>query len=300
MNDDVTINGLNNNHPSRIHTIELDSKPPTQHTIEILRDALTQEEFALQAGLTSDSDSQQNLARKLRAYNSDNCSPCQVIQSVFPIVEWLPKYSLKKNLIHDLIAGLTISVLHIPQGIAYSLLAGLGPVHGLYVSFFPTLIYLLMGTSRHVSIGTFAIASIMLSSIATKHGNGNGKPLLESALNLTEDNMTMSENLEAAGPTNLEVLTAVCLLCGLIQISMGILRLGSLSLILSEHLVSSFSTALAFYVATSQLTYILGFESLPRAKSGPLKLIRVSFQFKSSISYVGCTIFDFICNYYCK
>ncbi|XP_017491295.1 PREDICTED: sulfate transporter-like, partial [Rhagoletis zephyria] len=178
-------------------------------------------------------------------------------------------------------------------------LAGLGPVNGLYVSFFPVLIYTLMGTSPHISIGTFAIASIMLNNIATKLNAVNAPRLsadvifdiakngstaattassLFASVLIPDPNQTTTTasplNLLDDVPRTIEVLTTVCLLCGFIQLAMGFLRLGSLSLILSEHLVSAFSTAIAFHVATSQFGYIFGFEGLPRAPSGPLKLIK--------------------------
>ncbi|KAI2810169.1 hypothetical protein BLOT_001327 [Blomia tropicalis] len=222
-----------------------------------------------------------------------NCSLIGCARSLFPIIDWLPKYSIKSDLLPDLISGITISILHIPQGIAYSLLAGLGPVNGLYVSFFPVLIYVLMGTSPHISIGTFAIASIMLNNIAMKMGAQNGpidslssNSIIEigNNVNLTSNlnQPFMNESLIEDGTTanviiplqTIEVLTSVGLLCGFIQLAMGFLRLGSLSLILSEYLVSAFSTAIAFHVATSQFVQILGFENLPRTGSGPFKLIR--------------------------
>ena len=70
-----------------------------------------------------------------------------------PFCKWIFEYDLKTNLIKDIIAGLTIGIVHIPQGMAYSLMAGLDPVYGLYVSFWPVLIYAFLGTSRHLSIG---------------------------------------------------------------------------------------------------------------------------------------------------
>lgn len=228
-------------------------------------------------------------------FNSDycrRCSPINSIRSHIPIVEWLPKYQWRSYLCPDIIAGITISILHIPQGIAYSMLAGLPPVHGLYVSFFPVLIYALLGTSPHISIGTFAIASIMLNNIAmkigTKFDNDNNNispkndtmmitmtPTQSSLATVNTPMMMMMMNNNNNQPTTLEILTSVCILCGIIQIIMALMRLGSLSLILSEQLVSAFSTAVAFHVATSQLSSIFGYNNLTLAKSGPLKLIKV-------------------------
>lgn len=297
-----------------------------KHTryIDVTRQVLDLESFNHKAGysLPDSRDNQTSLGRDCDNGLSETYRQvvtCKWIKSLFPVLEWLPQYSIKANLFSDVVAGLTVSVLHIPQGIAYSLLAGLGPVNGLYVSFFPALIYVLMGTSRHISIGTFAIASIMLHNIAMKSGAINpptpadlvnattAGPLLFNLSTVTTQNTLINPNtvppLESivpttsspvldglstpsafsfavkSAPTTLEVLTSVGLLCGLIQICMGTLRLGTLSLILSEQLVSAFSTAVAFHVATSQLAYIFGFENLAPIRGGPGKLIMVTYSF---------------------
>ncbi len=73
--------------------------------------------------------------------------------SVLPILVWLPAYQWRTDLGPDFVAGLTVAVMHIPQSMAYAVLAGVTPVHGLYTSFFPQLVYMCMGTSRHLSMG---------------------------------------------------------------------------------------------------------------------------------------------------
>lgn len=186
--------------------------------------------------------------------------------SLFPIISWLPNYPFKKYLFPDFIAGFTISILHIPQGIAYSILAGLEAVNGLYVSFFPVLIYSFMGTSKHISIGSFAVASMMLRNVITKFETGPVQ-IQNQYSNTTSD----------WPPTHLEILTSVCIVTGFIQLAMGFLQLGTLSLILSDHLVSGFSTAVAVHVATSQIPNMLGIDNVPNQPSGALKLIKVSF-----------------------
>lgn len=90
------------------------------------------------------------------------CLVLAAINSLFPIFSSFKGYSLSRDLIGDLLAGFTISVLHIPQGMAYGLLAGVEPIYGLYVSFVPVLVMTLMSRSRHVSYGTFAILSMVL------------------------------------------------------------------------------------------------------------------------------------------
>uniref|UniRef100_A0A914CED0 STAS domain-containing protein n=1 Tax=Acrobeloides nanus TaxID=290746 RepID=A0A914CED0_9BILA len=81
--------------------------------------------------------------------------------SFVPIIQWLPKYNFQSNLLNDIIGGITVGVLHVPQGIAYAILANVPPVIGLYTSFFPPLFYMIFGTSRLNSIGSFAVVSLM-------------------------------------------------------------------------------------------------------------------------------------------
>lgn len=84
----------------------------------------------------------------------------------FPMVTWLPAYD-QKSFLADLVASITVAVLNIPQGISYALLAGVPPQHGLYASIFPGMAYAVLGTSRQISVGTFALVSLMTGQAAT-------------------------------------------------------------------------------------------------------------------------------------
>ncbi len=77
----------------------------------------------------------------------------KILYEHLPILDWLPKYNLKSFLIADVFAGLIVGIMNIPQGMGYALLANLEPVNGLYISFFPLLIYAFLGTSRQLAIG---------------------------------------------------------------------------------------------------------------------------------------------------
>jgi hypothetical protein len=72
--------------------------------------------------------------------------------SFFPFLSWVPRYKIADNLFNDVIAGLTVGIMAIPQGMAYSQLANVDPVYGLYSSFFAPLFYFFFGTSRHIAI----------------------------------------------------------------------------------------------------------------------------------------------------
>ena len=87
--------------------------------------------------------------------DTKDASQCclDMARSAFPVAEWLPKYRWRNDFVADFMAGLTVAVMHIPQGMAYAMLASVKPIVGLYTSFFPVLVYIMMGTSPHSSFG---------------------------------------------------------------------------------------------------------------------------------------------------
>lgn len=87
----------------------------------------------------------------------------------FPVVRWLPKYKLKEYIWGDIMSGLIIGIILVPQAIAYCLLAGVQPIYGLLTSFYANIIYFLMGTSRHVSVGIFSLMSLMIGQVTHCH-----------------------------------------------------------------------------------------------------------------------------------
>jgi len=106
------------------------------------------------------------------------------LQYVFPILEWAPKYSL--NLLKsDVLSGITIASLAIPQGISYAKLANLPPVMGLYSSFVPPLIYAMLGSSKDLAVGTIAVVSLLLASLISDEVSPTENPELYIALALT-------------------------------------------------------------------------------------------------------------------
>ncbi|KAK9102203.1 hypothetical protein Sjap_019457 [Stephania japonica] len=106
------------------------------------------------------------------------------VQYFFPIFEWAPRYSLKlfKS---DLISGLTIASLAIPQGISYAKLANLPPIIGLYSSFVPPLLYSILGSSRHLAVGPVSIASLVMGSMLEEMVSSTAEPVLYLKLAFT-------------------------------------------------------------------------------------------------------------------
>ncbi|KAM3955755.1 solute carrier family 26 member prestin [Aphomia sociella] len=193
----------------------------------------------------------------------NNCGFGDCIVNSLPIARWLPKYSLKRDLIGDLVAGATTAVMHIPQGMAYALLAEVPPIVGLYMAFFPVLVYVFFGTSPHVSMGTFAVACLMAGKVVTQH-----------ATHVEFTNSTIIHTvstLDAVEYAPLQVLSIVCLSVGIFQMLMWMLRLGAVSSLLSEPLVSGFTTAASFHVLASQLKDLFGVK-IPKL-SGNYKVV---------------------------
>ena len=87
--------------------------------------------------------------------------------SLVPILHWLPRYQWRDHGPSDIIAGLTVAIMHIPQGMAYAMLAGVDPVTGIYTGMWPVLVYVVLGNMPHVSMGTFAIIRNIVSLIGT-------------------------------------------------------------------------------------------------------------------------------------
>lgn len=90
------------------------------------------------------------------------------VQDLLPATRWLPTYRPREDLAGDIMSGLVIGIILVPQAIAYSLLAGLQPIYSLYTSFFANLIYFLMGTSRHVSVGIFSLLCLMVGQVVDR------------------------------------------------------------------------------------------------------------------------------------
>ncbi|GFR60242.1 sulfate transporter-like [Elysia marginata] len=191
-----------------------------------------------------------------------------------PFLGIMSEYNVKNDFLADVIAGLTVGIMHIPQGMAYGQLSTLPPVFGLYVSFFPVILYFFLGTSKHVSIGTFAVVSLMVGSAVDK--GLRSRELVPTSWNETvkEGNETfqvMMDNSDEILDVKLKYAMAVTFAVGVLQLLLGIFRLGFLTVYLSDPLISGFTTGAACHVFTSQVKHIFGI-SMGRY-SGAFKLV---------------------------
>jgi len=152
-----------------------------------------------------------------------------------PILDWGRRYN-RGALSNDLIAAVIVTIMLIPQSLAYALLAGLPPEAGIYASIVPILLYSVFGTSRALAVGPVAVVSLMTAA----------------AIGQVAEQGTMG--YAAAALT-------LALLSGAMLLLMGVFRLGFLASFLSHPVIAGFITAAGILIAASQLRHILGIQS---------------------------------------
>uniref|UniRef100_A0A8D3D9R8 Solute carrier family 26 member 5 n=1 Tax=Scophthalmus maximus TaxID=52904 RepID=A0A8D3D9R8_SCOMX len=176
------------------------------------------------------------------------------VLSFLPILTWLPSYPVRRFLFSDVVSGLSTGVVQLPQGLAYAMLAAVPPVYGLYSSFYPVLLYTFFGTSRHISVGTFAVMSLMIGGVAVREAPDD----MFNVLPANASNMSATVDTEARDARRVQVAVMLTTLVGIIQILFGVLRFGFVTIYLTEPLVRGFTTAASLHVFVSQLKYLLG------------------------------------------
>uniref|UniRef100_A0A8C9WSW5 Solute carrier family 26 member 5 n=1 Tax=Scleropages formosus TaxID=113540 RepID=A0A8C9WSW5_SCLFO len=190
------------------------------------------------------------------------------VLSFLPILSWLPSYPVRKYLFGDVVSGLSTGVMQLPQGLAYAMLAAVPPVYGLYSSFYPVLLYTFFGTSRHISMGTFAVISLMIGGVAEREAPDSDFYVHQ----FNSTNKTL--DTDARDTRRVQVAVALTCLVGIIQLALGLLRFGFVAIYLAEPLVRGFTTAAAVHVFVSQLKYLLDIKTT--RYSGPLSVLYVS------------------------
>jgi len=150
----------------------------------------------------------------------------------FPILDWGRTYN-RTALSNDLIAAVIVTIMLIPQSLAYALLAGLPPEAGIYASIAPIILYAIFGTSRALAVGPVAVVSLLTASAIGQVAEQGTAGYAVAALTLA-------------------------FLSGGFLVLLGLLRLGFLANFLSHPVISGFITASGILIATSQLKHILG------------------------------------------
>ncbi|CAK9796905.1 Sodium-independent sulfate anion transporter [Anthophora quadrimaculata] len=149
----------------------------------------------------------------------------QLLLRRIPILGWLPQYTLSK-LLQDVLAGLTVGLTAIPQGIAYAIVAGLPAQYGLYSSFMGCFVYLVFGSCKDITVGPTAIMALLSQHHVIRLGS--------------------------------DIAVFLCFLSGCVILFMGVLHLGFLIEFVSMPVISGFTNAAAMIIGTSQLGTLLG------------------------------------------
>jgi sulfate permease, SulP family len=155
----------------------------------------------------------------------------QILPSL-PVLHWGRQYN-RDTLASDLVAALIVTIMLIPQSLAYAMLAGLPPEVGLYASVAPLLLYAIFGTSRVLAVGPVAVVSLMTAAAIGNHAVPGSQAYWAVAMTLA-------------------------FLSGAMLLLMGVLRLGFLANFLSHPVISGFISASGLLIAASQIKTIMG------------------------------------------
>ncbi|MEX0344498.1 MAG: SulP family inorganic anion transporter [Rhizobiaceae bacterium] len=149
-----------------------------------------------------------------------------------PVLDWGSRYS-RANLTSDLVAAVIVTIMLIPQSLAYALLAGLPAEMGLYASILPLVAYAIFGTSRALAVGPVAVVSLMTAAAIGRIADPGSPEFITAAITLA-------------------------LLSGLMLMAVGFMRLGFLANFLSHPVIAGFITASGIIIAASQFKHIFG------------------------------------------
>ncbi|SDG07407.1 sulfate permease, SulP family [Limimonas halophila] len=157
------------------------------------------------------------------------------LDSAIPAAAWLKSYR-GRDLSADLVAAVIVTIMLIPQSLAYAMLAGLPAEVGLYASILPLIAYAIFGSSRALAVGPVAVVSLMTAAAASRVA-------------------------EPGSPEYVGAAIALAMLSGLMLVAMGLARLGFLANLLSHPVISGFITASGILIAASQLQHVLGIDA---------------------------------------
>uniref|UniRef100_A0A1I8HB94 WSC domain-containing protein n=1 Tax=Macrostomum lignano TaxID=282301 RepID=A0A1I8HB94_9PLAT len=201
-----------------------------------------------------------------------------ILSKIFPVIKVFVNYKVKEYAVYDLLSGISVGMFIIPQAIAFSLLAQVKPQYGFYSAFFAMLIYFIFGTSNHLNMS-------VLAGVEQVHPNGAGicvEPndtitTLGPNLNFTDLTTEMTTTLltttmdmiginSTANPdmcipradANTLVSISITMVAGAVQLLLGLLQFGFLTIYLSDPLNSAFTCGAALHILSSQLANMLG------------------------------------------
>ena len=192
------------------------------------------------------------------------------LRKFIPVLDWGRTYN-GAALSNDLVAAVIVTIMLIPQSLAYALLAGLPPEAGIYASIVPILLYAIFGTSRALAVGPVAVVSLMTASAVGQVAEQGTAGYVAAALTLA-------------------------LLSGGFLLALGVLRLGFLANFLSHPVIAGFITASGILIACSQLKHILGVEAGGKTLLEMLGSLRAHLDETNMITLaIGVAAIAFLC-----
>ncbi|XP_012576021.1 PREDICTED: testis anion transporter 1 isoform X1 [Condylura cristata] len=178
------------------------------------------------------------------------------ILTLFPFLEWVCLYRFKDWLLGDLLAGLNVGLVQVPQVLSFSLLARqlIPPLNVSYAAFCSSVIYVIFGSCHQMSIGTFFLVSALMINVLKSYPFNNGHLLQGTFI---KGDFSDSVYITAYNKS-LSAMASTTFLTGIIQLSMGVLGFGFIATYLPEAVISAYLAATALHIILSQLTFIFG------------------------------------------
>lgn len=261
----------------------------TSTSVSINRPAFDQANFDIHY---KRKDCSPTAVEKLRKQCKKTCNLCckksvkRKLLECFPVLNLLRTYRWKNWILSDVIAGLCVGSIHIPQCMGFALLSSLPPVYGLYSTLFPILLYFIFGTSRHISVGTMAVVSIMIGSVVnsevdklqaeqsqshvtTSTISSFNEDILYTPIN---DNYTFTngsqimfiEHHDNLVQFKVGIAISVTFFVGIIQVLMSVLKLDIVATFMSMPFSNGFMVGATCHIITSQVPFCLGFKIPPQ------------------------------------
>ncbi|GAA6010475.1 hypothetical protein JCM11491_006956 [Sporobolomyces phaffii] len=172
--------------------------------------------------------------------------------SLFPIVDWIGYYPWRKEWwLGDLIAGLSVGLVLVPQSMSYAKIATLAPEYGLYSAFVGVVIYAFFATSKDISIGPVAVMSLEVSRVIRHVQSADGGDAFSAP----------------------EIAVALSFLCGLIVLGIGLLRVGWILEFIPSPSIAGFMTGSALQICAGQVSGLLGYSSKLNTRASTYRVI---------------------------
>ena len=175
------------------------------------------------------------------------------LQLIMPCVGWLRTYKFKEYFPSDAIAGISVAMMVVPQSISYAALAGLPSEFGLYTALIPVFVYALFGSSRQLAVGPVAIVSLLM-----KEGLHKAIP---ASLDIQDPNNPQGEDQIQAQMQYSLMAVQVTFIVGIIELMMGLARLGFLTNFLSHSVILGFTHGSAILIGLSQIKHVIGIKA---------------------------------------